>query len=85
MAKKRSKFKVVNRKLGREKAWGQCWHGENLIEIDPRQPENEYFSTIIHECLHLCFDDKNLTEEEILAAEKLIFNTLWSHGYRKTK
>lgn len=28
-------MKVIYRKLGREKAWGQAHCGENKIEIDP--------------------------------------------------
>ena len=34
--RKHKSVKVVWRKLGKERAWGQATIGENLIEIDPR-------------------------------------------------
>jgi hypothetical protein len=34
MSRRKSKVKVIWRKLGKEKAWGQATIGENLIEID---------------------------------------------------
>ena len=35
--RKAGEILVTDKKLGRERAAGQAWQGENLIEIDPRQ------------------------------------------------
>ena len=82
MAKKRTrKLKVFEKKLGREGAVGQCYHTEGIIEIDPRQKQREYLSTLGHEVLHCLFPD--LSEDEVLEAEVVLARTLWDHGYRR--
>ncbi len=78
---KRKKIKVIERKLGREKAMGQAWMGEDLIEIDNRLNNKEYLFCLLHEVLHICFP--NLSEKEVLKYEKVFGKTVWEQGYRR--
>jgi hypothetical protein len=78
---KRIVIKVVERKLGKEKAWGLQYPGEHLIEIDPRQNAKEYFGTCIHETLHELLP--NRSENFIIKAEITLLEVLWKMGYRK--
>lgn len=80
--KKAPKLKVIEKKLGRERALGLCYQNALLVEIDPRQTHRGYLLTLIHECLHAAFP--HLTEGETTKAERLIGATLWEQGYRKT-
>lgn len=82
MAKKKDKQpKVIERKLGREKAVGLAHFDEKLIEIDPRQKPFEYLETLVHEKYHLQFP--KLPEEKILKLGHEMAKLLWSVGYRK--
>jgi len=74
--------KVKERKLGRESAFGQA-HDNGLIEIDPRLNPKTYFSTLIHEALHVALP--NLSEHQVKKSEKIILDILWSQNYRKVK
>ncbi len=74
-------IKIVERKLGREKAFGQCWQGDGLVEIDPRQDAYEYLDTICHEVMHeICPEH---AEEFISKAGTTLSKVLWKQGYRK--
>ncbi len=75
-------FRIVERKLGRERALGQSIHGERLIEIDPRQHGKSYLDTLVHEALHLVFPD--LAEREVGRAARRLTEVLWTSGYRRT-
>ena len=75
------KIKVVERKLGREGAVGQCWQGERLVEVDPRQPAKEYLDTVIHEILHELLPQRS--EKFVLHAGNTLASTLWKLGYRR--
>jgi hypothetical protein len=75
------RIKIVEAKLGRERAVGQCFHGENLIEIDPRQSERERLDTVIHEVLHLCCPE--WTEEQVVRVSKVLSAVLWKCRYRR--
>ena len=75
------KIKIIDKKLGRERAAWQAFMGENLIEIDPRQDNKNYLLTLVHELTHVCFPD--LSEEEVIRCEKIIGNALWEQNYRK--
>ena len=78
---KLKRLKVVERKLGRERAWGQCWQGEGLIEIDPRQPAQDYLDTLIHEHLHVLMPDAD--EREIFGMSRQLTHAIWKAGYRR--
>ena len=77
------KIKIRERKLGREKALGQCWPGKHLVEIDPRQDSLEYMDTAIHETLHDLFPD--MTEPCVGWAAGSISKALWKLNYRRIK
>lgn len=76
-----AKLKIIDKKLGRNKAWGLCYQGDGLIEIDPRQTPKNYFFTCIHELIHEAFHE--LSEKEVKRAEKIIGKALWDLNYRK--
>lgn len=75
------KISVKERKLGREKAAGQCWQGEGLVEIDPRQNAKEYLDTLCHEVLHELLPHR--CETFIEKAGSTVAAVLWKQGYRK--
>lgn len=72
---------ITDKKLGRERASGQAWQGENLIEIDPRQSHKEYMDTLIHESLHIFFSD--WSEQKVKKTAKKLTSVLWNENYRK--
>lgn len=78
---KRRKFKVIERRLGKEKAWGQCTPAEGLIEVDPRLSAKRHCEVLLHETLHLCFPE--LGEKQVDRAGKLIRDVMWSQNYRR--
>jgi hypothetical protein len=75
------KWRVIERKLGRERAVGQVTQGEGIIEVDPRQNPKEYMDTLIHEALHLLEPD--WSEKKVCAYARKISRLLWSLGYRR--
>lgn len=77
------KTKIIERKLGKEKLFGQAFHDENIIEIDPRQTAEEYLDTAIHEKLHLMFPDWG--EEDVTKAANELSEFLWYYNYRQVK
>jgi hypothetical protein len=74
------KIKVVYKKLGREKIWGQA---DDYIEIDPRLIGTgiKHLEVLVHESLHVCFPD--MSEQAIESAGVRISKTLWSEHYRR--
>lgn len=77
------KLRVVERKLGREKAFGQCYQGLGLIEIDPRQDSKNYLDTLIHEMLHSFFP--RAAEWRVERVANKMASVLWKHKYRRIK
>lgn len=73
--------KIIERKLGRENAYGLADKEKKIIEIDPRQKPKTYFDTLIHEAVHLAFPEAN--ETRVRKATKIIRDILWEHKYRK--
>ena len=82
-AKKSKSPKVVWRKLGKEKAWGQAWHDDRSpkIEIDPRLGAKRQLEVLCHEQCHLSLPD--LSEAQIDRLGKEVSNTLWKQNYRR--
>ena len=78
---KKDKIRIIIRKLGKEKAVGQAYQGENLIELDPRQNNKEFLSTAIHEVVHILYPD--LTEKQVIHAEKVLTDVIWRLNYRR--
>jgi len=73
--------KVVEKKLGREKAYGQAHDNKNLIEIDPRQKARRHLRTLVHEKMHKMYPD--WSENKVDNESKHIAFFLWEQGYRK--
>lgn len=76
-----TKIRVVEKRLGRERAMGQAIHGENVVEVDPRQHPREYLDTVIHEVLHLAHPD--FSERQVCITSRKISTALWRLNYRR--
>ncbi len=72
------KIKIIYKKLGREKAWGQA---DDYLELDPRAKGSKKLEIIIHESFHVLFPE--LTEEEVIKKSIRLTRTLWHEGYRE--
>jgi hypothetical protein len=76
----------VDKKLGREKAWGQYHCDGAVIELDPRLGSRKRLHTLIHELLHHAesvlgeLDHGDLDEAARVAAA-----VLWRDGWRRTQ
>lgn len=76
--------KVVEKKLGRYKAYGIIpapLSRKSRIEIDPRQSPRCYLNTLIHEKLHILFP--KLSERRVRLAAGELAELLWDNDYRK--
>lgn len=74
------KVKIVHRKLGREKAMGQAWQDDGIIEIDERLIGFDRLEVYIHEFLHL--QHPNWTEKTVELNGKQMASFLWQMGLR---
>ena len=81
MSRRKSKVKVVSRRLGRERAWGQAFIGENKLEIDPRLGARRSLEVLIHEITHLAHP--GMSEKQVDRTGKMICKVLWAQNYRK--
>ena len=81
MAKK--KIQVIERPLGREKALGLAWVGEDKIEIDGRLKSKQFFNTLIHEMLHIF--NHNWSETRVDQTANEMCNVIWAKNYRRMK
>lgn len=77
------KIRVKERKLGREKAAGLAWESEAIVELDPRQPEEERLDTLIHEALHVLLP--GLSEMAVRGVTPRIARALWEDGWRRVR
>lgn len=78
---KTPKITIIERKLGKERADGQAWKDDGLIEIDPRQGSFSYLETAIHEMMHVLLPQ--LTEKEVTTKARKIAKELWKINYRR--
>lgn len=74
-------MKVVYRKLGKEKAWGQAHIDSNTIEIDPRLKGRKKMEILIHEAIHLL--NPEMSETKVLEQGRKIANLLWKQNFRQ--
>lgn len=74
-------MKVVYRKLGKEKAWGQAHIDDNTIEIDPRLRGRRKMEILIHEALHIL--NPEMSETKVLEQGRRIANLLWKQHFRQ--
>lgn len=75
------KLILSERKLGRERAAGQAFPEDGLIEIDPRLKPRQWLSTLVHEAVHMAFPDAD--ERSVARAERVIIRILWRAGIRR--
>jgi hypothetical protein len=68
-------------RLRRQKVYGE--QVENKVWVDPRQDEEEYLDSLLHEMLH--FFDPEGDEDEIRRRTAVFSCTLWKLGYRRVK
>lgn len=83
MPKRSPKIKVIWRKLGKERAWGQAETdpARPVVEIDPRLSPKRELETLTHEVLHVAFPE--MSEKEVDRAGKVISKVLWEQNYRR--
>lgn len=74
-------MKVVYRKLGKERAWGQAHTDSNTIEIDPRLKGRKKMEILIHEALHIL--NPEMSETKVLEQGRRIANLLWKQHFRQ--
>lgn len=72
--------KVIIKKLGRSKAWGQYWEHNNTIEIDDRAKGKLKLDIMIHERTHAHF--KDMSEEDVTKFATIMADFLWKHHAR---
>ncbi len=74
-------FKVIYKKLGRNRVWGFADPDKQIVEIDPRAKGKKHLEILVHESLHLLLPD--YTEEAIVRISVKLTNTLWREEYRR--
>ena len=79
MPRRKTKIEVIERPLGREKALGLAWVGENKIELDGRLKSKQYLNTLIHEMLHIYNPTWPETRIDQTATE--MCNVIWAKNY----
>jgi len=77
------KIKVIDKKLGRQKAVGQAYTDARVIEVDPRQRSKSYLDTLIHEMLHVYNPD--WSESKVTKTANEMTDIIWSKNYRRIK
>jgi hypothetical protein len=73
------RIKVIERKLGKHRAYGLHWPGE--IHIDSNLKPKKKLEIFVHEYMHeIC---PEWTEEHVTAQALKMSSFLWSQGYRR--
>lgn len=78
---KKPQPKVIEKKLGRQKAYGLAYNEANKIHIDSRLRGKTKLATYIHEYLHILFPD--FSENRILEIDSHMATYLWNLNYRQ--
>ena len=81
MSKAKPIAMVIHRKLGKERAYGQAFNEENIVEIDSRLSGYKYLLIYIHEHLHIIHPDWSETQVKKHASKYARF--IWQGGFRK--
>lgn len=80
MPKKKKPIKVIHRKLGRERAYGQAFKDYRIIEIDERISGIDYLDTFIHEVFHV--QNPTWTERQVKTKATELATLLWEANFR---
>ena len=78
---KKPQPKIIEKKLGRHKAFGLANDETNKIHIDSRLRGKTKLATYIHEYFHILFPD--FSENRILELESQMAEYLWKLNYRQ--
>jgi len=81
VARPRKKIQVIDKKLGREKAYGLAYMSDMKIVLEERQESKDYLDTLIHEMLH-CFAPK-WGEKRIAETANEMTRVIWNKNYRR--
>ena len=76
------RIKVVNRKLGKEQAWGLADSGLNSIELDSRLKGKRHLLYLIHEMLHIIHPD--WSETKVVKVSRIMSKLIWDQKYRRS-
>lgn len=77
------KPRIRERLLGRERAFGLCWQGEGLIEVDPRLKAKPALDTLIHEMLHHYAPE--WSESRVTRTASQMADVLWRSRFRRVE
>ena len=77
----RKKIEVIDKKLGREKAYGLAYSGDMRIVVEERQDSKDYLDTLVHEMLH-CIAPK-WGEKRVTETANEMTRIIWSKNYRR--
>jgi hypothetical protein len=75
------KIKIIYKKLGRERLWGEANLDDNSIVLDSRLKGRKALEILIHECSHCILP--SLNEDEIVRISTILTKVLWSENYRR--
>jgi hypothetical protein len=75
-----ARIKIIYRKLGKEKAYGQA-SSDGVVEIDSRLKSKKHLEVLIHELLHLL--NPRDSEDMIIKKSVTLTKILWQEGYRR--
>lgn len=75
------KIKVIYKKLGREKLWGEANFCDNTVVLDSRLKGRKAMEILIHECSHLLLPEAE--EDEIVRISTALTKVLWKENYRR--
>ena len=73
--------KIIYKKLGREKLWGEAYLEDNSIVLDIRLKGKKHLEILTHEALHILLPGAN--EDEIVRISTILTKVLWSENYRR--
>ena len=68
------------KKLGKQKAWGLA-DSDGTIYIDPRLKGKKALEILIHECLHVLWNEED--EEQVVNKSISLCNAIWQQRYRR--
>lgn len=74
-------IKVIRKKLGKARLWGEADYEDDSIVLDPRLNGKKELEIIIHEAIHIL--RKDVTEEETERISIALTHLLWDEGFRK--
>lgn len=74
---------ITHKKLGREKAHGQAFKEDGVIEIDIILKGLDHLDTVIHEIMHI--QNKRWSEAKVMGHSNEMAQLLWDLGYRRVE